>query len=301
MWDWSITHSFTVTSAARIDKLMLARSGSEPPNYPFTNSDWNQTSTENSFNLGLVWQLDNVDVIRALLARGVLTPNLVELGALVVQSPFLNLTGIPSLNPTDVKNYELDWDHQITQLHAQFRGSVFYQETANIFDVSGGLIPTSGAPYSTPANIGTSYAHGFTAALKGVIYDWRWGVNYRFEEIGDRFLPNVQDGTQFTDYEHTTPKHLVNLNVGWALRNWEIDGFARYQSAREGVLPVAGGAGTMLVPLSGYVAIDGRVAYQLNRAWTFAVSGQNITHAQQRQTAGAEVERQLMGSVTFKY
>jgi outer membrane receptor for ferrienterochelin and colicins len=301
MWDWSITHSLSVTSAARIDKLMLARSGSQPAGYPFTNNDWNQSSTENSYNLGLVWQLDSADVVRALVARGVLVPNLVELGALVVQSPFLNLTGIPSLNPTDVKNYELDWDRQITQLHAQFRGSVFYQETANIFDVSGGLIPTSAAPYSTPSNIGTSYAHGFTAGLKGTVSDWRWGLNYRFEEIRDQFLPNAQDGTQFVDYEHTTPKHLINVNIGWALRNWEIDGFARYQSAREGLLPVASGAGTMLVPLSAYVAIDGRVAYQLNKAWTFAASGQNIAHAQQRQTAGAEVERQLMGSVTFNF
>jgi outer membrane receptor for ferrienterochelin and colicins len=301
MWDWSITRSVSVTSAARIDRLMLARSGSAPPGYPFTNNDWNLTSSENSFNLGLVWQLDNVDVVRALLARGVLIPNLIDLGALVVQSPFLNLTGVPSLNPTDVKNYELDWDHQITQLHVQFRGSVFYQETSNILDVSGGWIPTSGVPYSTPTNIGTSYAHGFTAGLKGIVCDWRWGLNYRFEEIGDRFLPFAQDGTQFVDYEHTTPKHLINVNVGWAAIHWEIDGFARYQSAREGLLPVAGAVGTMLVPLSAYVAIDGRVAYQLNKEWTFAASGQNIAHAQQRQTAGPEVERQLMGSVTFNF
>lgn len=301
MWDWSITHSLSVTSAARIDRLKLERSGSVPPGYPFTNNDWNLTSSENSFNLGLVWQLDNADVLRALVARGVLIPDLVELGALVVQSPFLNLTGIPSLNPTDVKNYELDWDRQITQLHAQFRGSVFYQETANIFDVSGGLIPTSGAPYSTPANIGTSYADGFTAALKGSVYDWRWGLNYRFEEIADRFLPYARDGAQFVDYEHTTPKHVINVNVGWAHRNWEVDGFARFQSAREGLQPLASTVGTMLVPLAGYVAIDGRVAYRLSKKWTFAASGQNIAHAQQRQTAGAEVERQLMGSVTFDF
>jgi putative flippase GtrA len=43
------------------------------------------------------------------------------------------------------------------------------------------------------------------------------------------------------------------------------------------------------------------VAYQLNKEWTFAASGQNIAHAQQRQTAGADVERQLMGSVTFNF
>jgi outer membrane receptor for ferrienterochelin and colicins len=301
MWDWSITHSVSLTSAARVDRLMLARSGSAPPGYPFTNNDWSRTGSENSFNLGLVWQLDSVDVVRALLARGVLIPNLVELGALVVQSPFLNLTGVPSLSPTDVKNYELDWDHQIVPLHTQFRGSVFYQETANILDVSGGFIPTSGVPYATPANIGTSRAHGFTAGLKGSVDDWRWGLNYRFEEITDRLLPFAQDGTLFVDYQHTSPKHLINFNVGWAPRNWEIDAYARFQSAREGLLPVAGAASTALVPLAAYVAIDGRVAYQLNKEWTFAASGQNIAHAQQRQTAGAEVERQLMGLVTFNF
>ena len=301
MWDWSITHSISLTSAARVDRLMLGRSGSIPTGYPLTNNDWNQISDEVSYNLGFVWQLDSLDVVRAMAGSGVLIPNLVELGALVVQSPFLNLTGVPSLNPTDVKNYELDWDRQIAQLHAQFRGSVFYQETANVFDVSGGLIATSGAPYAIPANIGSSYAHGFTAGLKGSVRDWRWGLNYRFEEIGDRFLPFAQDGIQFVDYQHTTPKHLINLNVGWAPRNWEIDAYARYQSAREGLLPVASAAGTALVPLSAYVAIDGRVAYRLNKEWTFAASGQDIAHAQQRQTAGAEVERQLMGSVTFNF
>ena len=94
---------------------------------------------------------------------------------------------------------------------------------------------------------------------------------------------------------------MINVNVGWAHRNWEVDGFARFQSAREGLQPLASTVGTMLVPLAGYVAIDGRVAYRLSKKWTFAASGQNIAHAQQRQTAGAEVERQLMGSVAFDF
>jgi|HubBroStandDraft_1064217.scaffolds.fasta_scaffold00050_15 outer membrane receptor for ferrienterochelin and colicins len=302
MWDWSVTHSLSVTSAARIDRLTLARTGSVPMGYPFTNDDWNRVSDEISYNLGLVWQLDTLDVVRVLTGRGVLVPNLVELGALVIQSPFLNLTGVPSLNPTDVKSYELDWDRPIPQLNAQFRGSVFYKETANIFDVSGGLILTSGVPYSIPTNIGESYARGFTIGLKGVLYDdWRWGLSYRFEEINDRLSSFAQDGKQFVDYEHTTPKHLIVSNIGWARGRWEIDGYARYQSITEGLLPALGGAGTTLVPLPEYVALDGRVAYQLNKAWTFAASGQNLAHAQQRQTAGPDVERQLMGSAIFQF
>ena len=302
MWDWSVTHSLSVTTAARVDRLMLARTGTVPSGYPFTNSDWNRVSDEVSYNLGLVWQLDNLDVIRVLAGRGVLVPNLVELGALVIQSPYLNLTGVPSLNPTDVKNYELDWDRPIAQLHAQFRGSAFYKETANIFDVSGAFILTSGAPYSVPTNIGESYAHGFTLGLKGVIYDnWRWGLSYRFEEISEQLSSFAQAGRQFVDYDHSTPKHLVVSNLGWARGKWEIDGYARYQSATAGLLPAVGGVGTTLVPLPEYVALDARVAYQLNKEWTFAASGQDLAHAQQRQTAGPNVERQVMGSVTFNF
>ncbi|HTB90978.1 MAG TPA: TonB-dependent receptor [Steroidobacteraceae bacterium] len=302
MWDWSVTHSLSVTTAARIDRLTLARTGTVPIGYPFTNSDWNRVSDEISYNLGLVWQLDDLDVIRALAGRGVLVPNLVELGALVIQSPNLNLTGVPSLNPTDVKNYELDWDRPISQLHAQFRASVFYKDTANIFDVSGAFILTSGAPYSVPTNIGESYAHGLTLGLKGVILDnWRWGLSYRLEEVSEQLASFAQDGRQFTDYDHSTPKHLVVTNLGWARGRWEIDGYARYQSATAGLLPAVGAVGTTLVPLPQYVALDARVAYQLDKAWTFAASGQDLAHAQQRQTEGPNVERQLMGSVTFNF
>jgi outer membrane receptor for ferrienterochelin and colicins len=302
MWDWNITRTLSITSAARIDRLMLDRTGSLPAGYPFTNADWNRTSSENSYNLGIVWKPDALDVLRALVGHGVLLPNLVELGALVVQSPHLNLTGIPSLNPTDVDNYELDWDRPIPVLHAQFRGSVFYQQTANIFDVSGAFIATAGVPYSIPTNIGSSYAHGFTVGIKAVFDDyWRWGLNYRFETIADQFSSFAQDGIQFVDYEHTTPKHLVNANVGWSRGHWEVDGYARYQSARDGLLPVGGALGTTLVPLAAYTSVDARLAYRLDKWWTFAASGQNIAHSEQRQTAGPDVERQLLGTVTFDF
>jgi outer membrane receptor for ferrienterochelin and colicins len=302
MWDWSVTHALSVTSAARVDRLNLARSGTVPVGYPFTNSDWDRVSDEISYNLGLVWQLDSLDVVRVLTGRGVLVPNLVELGALVVQTPYLNVTGVPSLNPTDVKNYELDWDRPISELHAQFRGSVFYKETSNIFDVSGAFILTSGVPYSVPTNIGESYAHGFTLGLKGVVYDnWRWGLNYRFEEISEQLASFAQVGREFVDYDHTTPKQLIVSNVGWARGRWEIDGYARFQSITAGLLPAVGSTGTTLVQVPEYVALDARVAYQLNKGWTFAASGQDLAHAQQRQTAGPNVERQLMGSVTFNF
>jgi outer membrane receptor for ferrienterochelin and colicins len=302
MWNWNITPAISLTSAARIDRLTLGRTGSIPSGYPFTNNDWNRISDEISYNLGMVWQLDSLDTIRAMVGRGVLVPNLVELGALLIQTPFLNLTGIPSLNATDVKNYEMDWDRSIPLFNAQFRGSVFYQVTDDISDVSGAFISTPSGLYSVPTSVGNSYAHGFTIGLKGVLADvWRWGLNYRFEEIADRLSAFAENGRQFVDYQHTSPKHLLNGNLGWARANWEIDAFLRYQSSTEALLPIAGVAGTTLIPLHGYASVDGRIAYQWNKRWTFAASGQNLFRPQQQQTAGPAVERQLMGSATFTF
>ena len=56
-----------------------------------------------------------------------------------------------------------------------------------------------------------------------------------------------------------------------------------------------------MCPVAEYVAIDARVAYQFDKQWTFAASGRDLAHAQQRQTTGRNVERQLMGSVTFSF
>ena len=69
MWDWSIARSISVTSAARIDRLRLERSGYVPIGYPFTNDDWNRVSSENSYNLGVVWKPDSLDVVSRCAAR----------------------------------------------------------------------------------------------------------------------------------------------------------------------------------------------------------------------------------------
>lgn len=80
-----------------------------------------------------------------------------------------------------------------------------------------------------------------------------------------------------------------------------IEGFARFRYASEGPLPPSGVGGSTLVPLSAFAAIDGRAAYRLNKGWTFAISGQNIAHARQQQTAGPDVERQIMGFVSYSF
>jgi hypothetical protein len=57
----------------------------------------------------------------------------------------------------------------------------------------------------------------------------------------------------------------------------------------------------ILTPIPAFTAIDGRIAYNLNQRITWAVSGQNLSHASQIQTSGPAVERRVLGSMTFNF
>jgi len=280
----------------------LQRSGAIPPAYPFDNADWDRVVNETTFNSGLVWKLSSQDTLRLMVSRGALLPNLVELGALVAQSPTVGIGGVPTLNPTVTTNYEVDWDRSLPTLHALFRAAAFYEKTTDLFDVVGGLIESSSGPFITPTNIGDSHAEGIELSLKGnFAADWRWGLGYRFEALKDQFNPAYQGGRFFVDYQHSTPQSLVNANIGWSKAKWEIDGYLRYQSATQGLIPLPDQTNTGFTPIPAFVSVDARIAYKPVTRLTLAVSGQDVTHATQRQTSAQEVQRQVFGSVTVDF
>ena len=257
---------------------------------------------ETTFNSGLVWKLSSLDTLRLMVGRGALLPNLVELGALDAHGPTANIAGVPTLNPTIVTSYEADWDRSLPALNALFRAAAFYEKTTNIFDVVGGLIISPSGPYITPTNIGNSNADGIELSLKGAFAEaWRWGLGYRYESVKDRFGRAYQNGDAFVDYQHSTPQSLANANLGWSKARWEIDGYLRYQSATQGLLPLPIQSNTGFTPIPAYVSVDARVAYKPIRRVTLAVSGQDISHATQRQTSAQEVARQVFGSVTVDF
>jgi outer membrane receptor for ferrienterochelin and colicins len=302
MWEWKIAPRVSLTNAVRFDRLALDRSGAIPPAYPFDNADWDRIVNETTFNSGLVWKLSSRDTLRLMVSRGALLPNLVELGAFVAQSPAASITGVPTLNPTIVTNYEADWDRSLPALNALFRAAAFYEKTTSIFDVVGGFVDEPSGPYITPTNIGDSRADGIELSLKGTFAEhWRWGLGYRFEALKDLFNSADKDGDVFVTYQHSTPQSLVNANIGWSKARWEIDGYLRYQSATQGLIPLPDQTNTGFTPIPAYVSVDARIAYKPIGRVTLAVSGQDISHATQRQTSAQEVPRQVFGSVTVDF
>src|SRR6185295_19793530 len=116
-------------------------------------------------------------------------------------------------------------------------------------------------PYLTGANAGNSSALGIELSLTGMFQEnWRWGVNYRFESVTDRFLPFADGGTSYIDFQHVTPKHVVKANLGWASGPWEIDSYFYYQSPTRGLESLPFASGSFLSPVPAYLSVDARVA-----------------------------------------
>jgi iron complex outermembrane recepter protein len=305
-WEWQLDPSITLTTAVRLDHWSLGRTGSVPPGYPLTNEDWDRSQTEPSFNVGVVWQASEVDTLRFLAGRGVQLPNLVNLGGLVLPLPFPPggfASGVPDLDPTIVENYEISWDRALSSIDAQLRVSAFNGRSRDIVAVTGGARPSEGL-FGLPMNIGNSTTAGLEISLHGTLRDeWRWGMSYRGQEIDDDFAAGSSVGVTLTDFENTTPRHVLKANVGWTRDRWEADAYVRYLSRFEGVLGVAiGGAGTaQLVPIPSHAAMDVRVAYAVNDRIAIELSGRNIASSMQRQTSAPDVERAVFATFAMTF
>lgn len=300
MWEWKVKPSFSLTNAFRIDHLMLGREGPVPSMYPFTNADWDRTLTEESFNSGAVWRATELDTLRFTIGRGVQLPSLRDFGAAVEgNARFGRRTGVPTLAPTTITNYEIAWDRKLPAINAQFRTSVYHQRTDDITSYINGSILGGGTTYSTPASIGHSGANGVELSMNGTIGEaWRWGLGYAAERIKDDFNPLFKvDGT--VEFQHTTPVHVVTANLGWTRGHWEVDSFLKYESKFYGLTFIATGIG--LVPVDDYASIDGRVGYKITDRITLSLSGQNLVPSHQRQTVSAEVERRVFGGLNVGF
>jgi len=301
MWEWKVAPSVTFTNAVRLDSLSLAREGPLPPGYPFTTGDWDRTLQPVSYNSGLVWKPDDADTLRLTTGRGALLPNLLNLGARLAVTPDIGLSGSPFLRPTTVTQNELSWTRALSSVGAQIKLAAFDEQTDSVQDLGGGFSDAGGAPYALPTNIGNSRARGVESGIDGTVDHWRWGLNATFETIIDRFDPEATDGVAFVDFEDTTPHVIANANIGWSSSAWEVDTYLQYDSRTFGLQPVVVGLVSQLTPISGYLEADARVGYRLPHQITLALSGQNVLHAEQRQTSAADVQRRVLGTVTMQF
>jgi outer membrane receptor for ferrienterochelin and colicins len=298
MWSWQLAPALAFTNALRLDQLALGRDGYTPADYAFANSDWDRHLHQPSYNSGLVWKLGDNDTVRLMAARGTLLPNLVELGSLLALEPGLGISGTPTLAPTVVDNYEIDWDRELPQLRARLRTALFYELTHDMTAVTGAVLPSPTGVYVTPQNIGDSRALGSTFTLTGKLAGhWRWGANLRLERLRDSFSIAAATNADLADPRYASPEILANLNLGWSAGRWESDVYALHQSRTVG-LSSNGFTAATRVTVPAFDSVDARVACQLNKHLGLALSGQNLLHARQLQTSGEPVQRRWLATIT---
>lgn len=303
MWEWRLTPLLTLSNALSLDHISLSHSGYIPPGYPFTDADWNRDSNEFGYNSGLVLQTDEADTLRFTAGRGVQVPSLVNDGAILVDSPRIRFTGVPTLGSTAVTNYEVGWDRLVSAFNGQLRVSVFHQSTRNIVSPAGGRAQGQGGPvYSTPVGVGDSNALGIELGAKGAfLQNWSWGLDYRLERIRDHLTPVAQGGADLIDFQHVAPLHVINGQLGWLHGPWEVAAYLRYQSQTDILAAGLPGGPSILTPIGSYVSMDGRLGYAVNRWCTLSLSGQDLLQSSQKQTSGSRVERRVLGTLSLSY
>jgi iron complex outermembrane receptor protein len=304
MWEVKLQPTMTVNDAVRVDTIAYSRNGYLPPVLGLTNAEWDRHFTEWSFNSGLVWSLSDLDRLRFTVARGVQMPSLAAFGAVLLPLPYPGLYdgGNPLLQPTIDQHYEIGWSRSLPTLGALFALSAYHDDIRGAPAQFGNQVTLSPNLVGGPINLGDTHSYGLELSLKGHAGDhWRWGLGYSPETIKDNFAGHPVQVT-LVDFEDTTPKHTADAQLGWSGGAWELDAFLQYQSADYGVRGLSQNIpGAILVRIPAYLTADARLAYQLTRRATFALSGQNLLHQQQIQTAISPVERRVLATLSYRF
>ena len=273
-WIHAFTPNLTLLNAVRGDHFSLNRTGSFVYGVPYTNSDYDRTITDGSFNSAIVWRPTQLDSVKLAVARGLQLPSLTEFGLQGSQvSPFMppylptiqaDYIGNPTLPPSVVMNYEASYQRQLP-LDASVRLAAFHQDVRDLRTVGPfTIVPSSLAPGSLGALAIAPYEVLGDASINGLEIDvkgkfgstWRWSANYSLEHVHSTVPVFI------TDYAASAPTSKVNLQLGYTRDKWEADGYLRYvsrvflpqQVAPDVFQPTA---------VNSFVAVQGRLAYHI--------------------------------------
>lgn len=294
MWNWAVSDAFSTTAAIRDDDLSLGRTGTFPAGYPLANnSNWDRKINQVSYNAGAVWRVNDKNTFKAMAARGVQLPTLVELGGLQLNIPGPGYTiaymGNPYLKVSVVANYELSYDHSFSNARLGVR--LFSQTSTNMKgQPSGSELFQAPTMTSFPAvsweNIANSDMSGAEVSASGKLTaGYHWSGDVTTTDVTTNAFTGHNPAARKADYAKTTPKLRANANLGWQGGKWSVDGFVHYNDKFISYDMTSGA----LTPIKAYATLAGNVSYDVGNGMTVAVSGQNLFNAHQVQTTGLKV------------
>jgi outer membrane receptor protein involved in Fe transport len=287
MWDHQFGHDWTLVNAVRYYRndststIPMPMTGSTDIDYGF------------AYNASLIYKLDADDSLRATASRGIALPSQLDfetlgLGPIIGQK--VALSNDPNLSRSPSQEYRLSWDHQLRDVDALARISLFTKQSTNAMD----LIPLQVLAVYTPA---CAYPVGPYAALcsswtnsseMSGVFDgaelqidhkssdgWRWGANYSIEQLHPHaaassvlLVPDLKQDQLF---------QKANANVGYGWSQWTADLRAFYSSPVRGlVLETVGNAGATLATQKAIVSLSPHLSWRLRDNLSVDLAADNL-------------------------
>ena len=277
MWNHKFSSNLETTLAVRYDMVDWSRDGSPNPLlYPYTQSDFDVSIEEFSYNAALVYTPEFGGTVRLSAARGIQAPTMFDMGFLLPVGTAV-LIGDPSIQPAIVDNFEAAYDRTLSN-GVQLRTALFWQSTDDVKSSLGGapelFPPNAPLPAYVFGNRGDSKLWGFEGSLAGMIGDAvNWDINYTYKSVDDDLTPFPT--TTLTDFEGVTPEHTVNAHVGWTSGRISLDGYANYVS--DTVMPFQSVFGAVSSrDIDGHISFSGRASYALTDNLDLSLTAQNV-------------------------
>ncbi len=305
MWNWQINSQLALTTAARVDHLVLFRTDPLSTLDPYTATDYNgRTLTNPSFNLGLVDQPTDDDTLRWLIGRSIQAPSLLDFGEdtqVGIGSLTVLYAGSPYLKSAITTNYEMDYDKVVAFLQSTLQTAMYFNQTR---DILAGPIDTASSEandiiQSYGQNIGSGQVLGGEIGLQGSSSSGlRWNLSYALAAVRD----STDSGPPLTpqQFDNATPTSMIDFGLGYSWKKFEADLQGKWQSNYNDYRFGTGPTGAAFIPVDirNYVTLDARLGYQLTPRLTLAVSGQQLQAQQTIETAGLEPQRRVLFSAT---
>lgn len=299
-WLWQVGENISLSSAIRFDHQTMKQAGDINATNVFGYDDYRHTNNEISANSTLTYSPTRQDHFRASYGRGVMMPSLIQSGYSQIADldyPYLiDSEGNPRLKPTIVQDLSVDYSRRIDSLFSTLKTSLFYEWSRDITApfVAGPFVIIDGrdALSNYAQNVGDSHGWGGEVQVKGEHPSgMRWDASYSFVRVDD------QSGVRtLTNYQDSTPRHHLRLLLGYSTGPWEFDGSAHYVTSTAMVRDIL--SSTAPLRTSGYASLGGRIGYRLDKRFTVALSGTNISSKTTQVSAFPAVERQVFVSLT---
>ncbi|MBB5712557.1 TonB-dependent receptor plug domain-containing protein [Sphingomonas xinjiangensis] len=284
MVDLHPIEAVAVTLAGRYERLWLGQSGkiAQPA---FDNaSHLDRAFSRFSFNAGVVVQVGLGGQLRVNGGRGYQLPPLADYGLRVpIQTPSpvpVYIAGRPEIRPVPVWSAEVGFNRSIGAV--EFGATGFWTRTEDAIATPGDglrldlLLTPAPVLISRISAVGHYTTYGAEVAASGSHRMLKWRANYSFTHT-DQSLPPITSPSPFAlSPEATTPRHKVNVEVGYDAGAWYLTAIGRYTSSTR-QFAFTRAPQLLLVEVSDALAVDVRSGVRLSTGLELFASAENLT------------------------